>query len=712
MNDQPSPFGHMDDERRSSSPKRKKIRQKYAPKACVSCRRSKLKCSGENPCQRCIDNGKRCFYSEDQTAAEALQNLSRPTPAQQPLSSLTNGNGLSRRNIMPRHESTERRASDASVLSMTMETRMARIESMMEALIHERGMAMTPMGSIERENSNEGLRSDAAFALPLLDPINPALAQMEQQSNIPYESPDWRHPLPQFEDHSNSAEPPVTIRLGSRALPFPRLIDYRKYMSQFFGDLHLRHPCIEESEFRAFGERILAIGVVQTGDVFFLALNYAIFACCEVLLETSPRSPSGKPNGWHWFQIADDLVDKRTLLTGPGDLALIQLLLFQALYLKFADVPSSAYTTIGLASRLVFQYGLHQQRSLSHLDPEQLYTHVCVFWNVFAADRCISLSCGRPYSIREKDINIELPMDVFNKVLLHRQPPFESDPRHYINLYMNYTTLLAHRAGYIWDTSIVARSPNSRLDGDSIAIIDAQISHFLTNELTTMHIPHPRGMQSNAYNKTAMLLNNNNITLLLRHREMTSLQYDGNCAQEFGGLALDSMSHLSGFIDTAQNASPTPKHRSFRHNMTSSVAGALLILCALLVRDLSAPDLNLQHNYPAYVNGFQDGFAMLDMLRYKSSYARRVLEEFASLRGVVATLIQEFTPDRQIQGGFQHVEALLPPNIADLFPYHTLTPSLQALTSSPGEPTLPVGQDSSAWDNVEPSISGGGVLWL
>jgi hypothetical protein len=35
MNDHQSPYSHMDDDR-SSSPKRRKIRQKYAPKACMS----------------------------------------------------------------------------------------------------------------------------------------------------------------------------------------------------------------------------------------------------------------------------------------------------------------------------------------------------------------------------------------------------------------------------------------------------------------------------------------------------------------------------------------------------------------------------------------------------------------------------------------------------------------------------------------------------
>jgi hypothetical protein len=35
MNEQPSPVGRNDDDR-PSSPKRKKVRQKYAPKACMS----------------------------------------------------------------------------------------------------------------------------------------------------------------------------------------------------------------------------------------------------------------------------------------------------------------------------------------------------------------------------------------------------------------------------------------------------------------------------------------------------------------------------------------------------------------------------------------------------------------------------------------------------------------------------------------------------
>ncbi|CBX96119.1 hypothetical protein IAQ61_001301 [Plenodomus lingam] len=234
MNDRRSPQEHMDVERRSSSPKRKKIRQKYAPKACVSCRRSKLKCSGENPCQRCIDNGKRCFFSEDQTAAEALQNLSRLTPTHTPSSTLVDNNNLPSRNPLPRNEALERRESDVSMADMplearmarlestmdarmshfestidarvarletTMDARMARIEMMMEAIMHDRGMSIPPLpGGIDRNDSNsDGFRYGSSF--DPVDPINPALAHIGQQSTYYLPMPPGAPPP---SDHSTS----------------------------------------------------------------------------------------------------------------------------------------------------------------------------------------------------------------------------------------------------------------------------------------------------------------------------------------------------------------------------------------------------------------------------------------------------------------------------------------------------------------------------
>ena len=60
-----------------------------------------------------------------------------------------------------------------------MEARMARVEAMMEALLQERSMTMTPSRSMDRDDSGNNVAM-----LPLLDPVNPALTLMDQGSQI------------------------------------------------------------------------------------------------------------------------------------------------------------------------------------------------------------------------------------------------------------------------------------------------------------------------------------------------------------------------------------------------------------------------------------------------------------------------------------------------------------------------------------------------
>jgi hypothetical protein len=272
-----------------------------------------------------VGNGKRCFYSEDQTAAEVLQNLSRPTPtpSSQPLFSNGNGNGASRRNIIPRMDDVQRRESEASGIGMSMETRMARVEAMMEALMQERGLSFTPSGSIERgDDASEGFRSETTFSMPMpiLDPIHPALQQMGHASPEQTLAPT----IPM--DPLLGSDMMPSVRVENRNMPFPDPARYQQYVASFFGDVHLRHPCVDEVEFNARVQSLMTSGIAEKNDVHFLALCYLLFACCDVLLEKSPSSH--KPPGSNWYELADSIIDKKALLRG-GDWTLIQCLLFQ-----------------------------------------------------------------------------------------------------------------------------------------------------------------------------------------------------------------------------------------------------------------------------------------------------------------------------------------------------------------------------------------------
>lgn len=208
---------------------------------------------------------------------------------------------------------------------------MARVEAMMEALMRDRGLTMTPMGSVERDDgASDSFRGGdaAAFPIPPLDPINPALAFMSQPALFSQEPSNPTSSTMSGPESSLIVEAPHLVHLGGRAMSFPSPTEYQQYLMSFFTDIHLSHPCIDETDFRSRGEHMLANAAIQPEERHFLAFNYIVFACCDALLNVSPHDAS-KPAGWRWSELADDLLDKKSLVSGNGDLTLIQCVLFQ-----------------------------------------------------------------------------------------------------------------------------------------------------------------------------------------------------------------------------------------------------------------------------------------------------------------------------------------------------------------------------------------------
>ncbi|KAF2271542.1 uncharacterized protein EI97DRAFT_504890 [Westerdykella ornata] len=407
LNEAPSSCGF--EEEPPGSPKRKKVRAKYASKACVACRRSKLKCSGDNPCQRCMDNGRRCFYSEDQTAAEALQNLSRPS-LPQPSSSIA-GNGLSSngttRNILPRSDPMPRRASDASSFGTSMDARMARMEGMMEALLRERGIVITPRGSTEREAPPMGeyhVHEDA---------INPNLPPPVRAQ------PTYRLEQHQLQDHqSTSASHSIAVIKDSISVevPFTVPTEYRRYLDHFFEQVYPFYPCIDPVPFREQGGCMLSSLPIQKDKRLLLALHYVMFALVDV---SESNSPNETMPGWYWYQTAETLIGQE-VLHSSGGLVFIQYLILKAIYLTYIDKPNLSYNTIGLACRTCFRMGLHDKKRWGRLFGPDSELAKRIFWTLYYVDRRVALSCGRPYGIHDSDIDVEWPkVDIKDESSLH-----------------------------------------------------------------------------------------------------------------------------------------------------------------------------------------------------------------------------------------------------------------------------------------------------
>lgn len=134
------------------------------------------------------------------------------------------------------------------------------------------------------------------------------------------------------------SEPIRGLRVGARLLPFPSQEDYDDYVDFFFADINPCHSCVNEADFKRKIENLRRCTFARGDSICFLALNYIIFACADVLREVElVQNPSTRP-GWKWFSVADSLLGKRKL-NGQADLCLIQFLIYEVRLLLHPPRP-------------------------------------------------------------------------------------------------------------------------------------------------------------------------------------------------------------------------------------------------------------------------------------------------------------------------------------------------------------------------------------
>ncbi|CAI7640352.1 unnamed protein product [Penicillium glandicola] len=67
---------------------------------------------------------------------------------------------------------------------------------------------------------------------------------------------------------------------------------------------------------------------------------------------------------------------------------------------------------VGLAMRTAIDLGLHRKANESNMDPFTTQIRRRLFWTVYYLERVISMSLGRPFSISDRHIDLDLPLEV------------------------------------------------------------------------------------------------------------------------------------------------------------------------------------------------------------------------------------------------------------------------------------------------------------
>lgn len=175
-------------------------------------------------------------------------------------------------------------------------------------------------------------------------------------------------------------------------------------LEAYFNNMHLRLPFLDRTEiFELHAKRYQLPGVTPEAQFarFKLFMVYAIGATICQLTETYD---STAPHDFLIAALEFDPTLRESISVGS-----IEATMLLVLYNLRSNSNSSIWYMIGLAMRTCVDFGFHRESYYRKLDPHEAGLRRRLFWSVYLMERCTASSLGRPFSIAEEEIDVELP---------------------------------------------------------------------------------------------------------------------------------------------------------------------------------------------------------------------------------------------------------------------------------------------------------------
>ncbi|KAK7990959.1 hypothetical protein PG990_015239 [Apiospora arundinis] len=219
-------------------------------------------------------------------------------------------------------------------------------------------------------------------------------------------APTPTKPITMDEVIANSAGPP-SDELGLSIL------------AAYFSQIHPRYPFLDPAEVWALHRERFALAATpiphltkqQRFGIFKLYMVYAIGA---MLLQLTEKQTSSPPESYYMSALQHIFAARESRTTQN-----IEAMALLVLYHLRSPSSFGIWYMIGLAMRTSIDLGLHMRRNEDKLRAdrggegcrEEIQMRRRLFWSVYALERTIALSLGRPFSIPDRQIDVELPED-------------------------------------------------------------------------------------------------------------------------------------------------------------------------------------------------------------------------------------------------------------------------------------------------------------
>lgn len=390
----PSWHSHLDDDENESSSVRGK-RSRVAL-ACQRCKTRKQKCDGNHPCTKCKANNQNCEYVIPQKPMPfgKQQYIKALEQRVAELETILATHGMAELGSDHWRENTVPAAAATIATSVSESpTRTGTSESDLNEAVLDWQDGVDSVSSVLRSLSLDvngsgyvGASSHIAFGR-LFSFIG---GRDRRQSMTPRQhSAANDHQLaPASESLIEFIEMPDDIA--------DRLFDgYLKHIAT-------RWPVIHSVWARELHTRRYALT-----EVFEATILHLVYATSGRFIETT-----GESGNFYAKRHYTSAVQQLDTILAFNDVRSVQALMLMAIYCLRDPVGAGAWICSRTALLIAIDHGMHRQtKALSILSMgSQLRKRL--FWACYSFDRQISIPMGRPFGISDRDIDIDLPLDI------------------------------------------------------------------------------------------------------------------------------------------------------------------------------------------------------------------------------------------------------------------------------------------------------------
>ncbi|KAI1480969.1 hypothetical protein F4774DRAFT_66143 [Daldinia eschscholtzii] len=442
-------------------PQQRSKRNRYISIACNECKRRKIKCNGETPCQRCGNLNLQCLYAPNccsnsfKDSDEFKQMTNKVNQLQEQVDALfANMNALRSEALRlapiqdrpPTLPSASSTPSTSSVPSITPIHRSSDLSQSRQPgfrgptstrfnldvaknTLHKMGYGNSPdVGDLD------GLGQDSPAPSPNLT------AQMATPAGAPSRDPLWEFDKDELVRLCRVHDEEIGIMYP--VVKIESVIRHARTLSAWM-EAARKNFMVPWS-----GEE----GGIKDRNTLLLK----IIICCAMQVEEHGNSEKA-----HRLFLSARPTTDRMLMSDPSDVKNMPILALVAGYYFLANDEILAWRTIGQVARLCFELGLHRRDVIERIsDNEERNNAINTFWAAYVLDHRWAFGTGLPFTVPDEEIDPQLPYP---------------DSHPYLVAMINYSKLSAS----VWRlVRSFEPSTESEVDPAAIEELDRQIKEW------------------------------------------------------------------------------------------------------------------------------------------------------------------------------------------------------------------------------------------